>query len=71
MSDRRPNRWQAARDAHLAGMRTQTHAAASNRAGWSFPVTRALRWLAVLVLALVVYAYGPAMLDVLLAWWFS
>ncbi len=71
MPDRRPNRWQAARDAHLAGLRTQTSAAATSRAGWSFPVTRALRWLVVLVLVLVAYAWGPALVDALVVWWLS
>lgn len=54
---RRPNRWEAARDPWAARRRADAgpklHKPATHGATWSFPVVRALKWLAVLVLVLV------------------
>ena len=56
MTARRPNRYNAARDAHDAALRCPARKVAKPRA--SLPLSRVLRWMAWTVAAVVVGSYA-------------
>ena len=56
---RKPNRWNAARDAHDAAMRCPPHRTPYRRPTYSLPATRVLRWMVWVVVAAAAFHYLP------------
>lgn len=56
--NRKPNRWNAARDAHDAAMRCPPHRTPYRRPAYSLPVTRVLRWMVGAVVIAAAYSFA-------------